>query len=117
MDVKNFVAERCKELLALPHCCPEAKQACQSWLDAVGTAAEAEAAKALITELEEDVMTVDDLIAFGKSEAAIKHFGAEQAAAIVKQGEDAKAAGVNHCPCDACSTAYKILEKKAELLA
>ena len=36
-DVKEFVKEKAKELLAAHSCCQEAKDAAQNWLDAIGT--------------------------------------------------------------------------------
>ena len=43
---------RCQELLAVPYCCDELKEATQAWLDAIGTDREKELGKALIAELE-----------------------------------------------------------------
>ena len=36
-EVLDFVVEKTKELMAAPSCSQEAKEAAQSWLDAVGT--------------------------------------------------------------------------------
>lgn len=65
-EIVNVVTEKVNELLAAPSCCKELKEACENWLAAVGTSedAEAEATKALIAELEDDVNLIDDTIGF-----------------------------------------------------
>ena len=68
-EVLDFVVEKTKELMAAPSCSQEAKDAAQSWLDAVGTDRQEEETKKDIAELEEDIVTVDGLIAFAESEA------------------------------------------------
>lgn len=87
--------------------------AAQSWLDAIGTPDEAQAAKKLIAELEEDVEPIDDLIAFGKSDRCAQIFGA---AGLLAHAQELKAAGAKYCDCPACAVAAAILEKKDELL-
>lgn len=115
-NVKEFTIEKVKELMSVSSCCAEAKQAAQSWLDALGTDQEAAQTKALIAELEEDITTVDGLIAFAESEAGAKVFGAEMAKGLAAHGREIKAAGAKYCDCPACAASAAILEKKAELL-
>ena len=74
-ETLNYVVEKTKELMAAPSCCQEAKDAAQAWLDAVGTENEAEETKKYIAELEEDIMTLDGLIAFAESEMGAQVFG------------------------------------------
>ena len=62
-NAKNDVIEKVNELIEAPSCCPEAKAAAQSWLDSIGTDEEAAKAKALIAELEQDTMPVEELLA------------------------------------------------------
>ena len=50
------IIEQAKNLIAAHSCCQEAKAAANAWLCAVGTADEKEKAKALVAELEEDVL-------------------------------------------------------------
>ena len=71
-EVLEFVVEKTKELMAAPSCSQEAKDAAQAWLDAVGTDRQEEETKKYIAELEEDIVTVDGLIAFAESEAGLK---------------------------------------------
>lgn len=115
-ETLNYVMEKTKELLDAPSCCKEAKDAAQAWLDAVGTDKEAEVTEQYIAELEEDIVTVDGLIAFAESEAGAKVFGEEKAKALAAHGKDLKAAGKRYCDCPACAAVEGILEKKEELL-
>ena len=48
-------------------CSGEAKEAAQAWLAALGTDREAEETRKYVQELEEDLVTVDQLIAFAES--------------------------------------------------
>ncbi len=113
---KEAVVEKVKELMASVTCCKEAKEAAKSWLDAIGTDREAELAKALIAELEEDLMSVDGLIAFADSEAGAQVFGPEKAKAVAAHGREIKEAGGKYCDCPACVAVAAILEMKEEIL-
>lgn len=115
-DVKNYVAGKVNELIGAPSCSAEAKEAAERWLSAVGTDKEAEETKNLIAELEEDIMPVDNLIAFAGSEAGAQVFGAEKAKAVAAHGEEIKAAGAKYCDCPACAAVESILAKKDQML-
>ena len=114
--ILDAVVEKTRDLIASPTCCADAKAAAQVWLDALGTGREAAAAQAYIAELEEDIMPIDNLIAFADSEAGQRYFGAEKAAGIVAHAKEIKAAGAKYCDCPACAAAEAILEHKAALL-
>ena len=114
-QVQEFVAAKTKELLAAHSCCQELKDAANAWLAAVGTDKEAEATKNYIAEMEEDITTIDDLIALTESELGAKIFG-DAAAAVGHQAKDAKAKGAHYCFCDACAACEAMLAKKDELL-
>lgn len=115
-NVKDFVIKKVQELIQAPSCCAEAKEAGQNWLDAVGTDREAEAFKNLATELEEDIMPIDGLIAFAGSEAGAQVFGGEKAKEVLAHAQEIKASGAKYCDCAACAACEAILEKKGELL-
>lgn len=115
-ETVEFVTAKTKELMAAPSCSKEAKDAAQAWLNAVGTANEAEETKKYIAELEADITTIDGLIAFAGSDAGKSVFGADVAPKVVEQAKAAKANGAVYCFCDACKAAEAILSKKAELL-
>lgn len=115
-ETVEFVTAKTKELMAAPSCSKEAKDAAQAWLNAVGTANEAEETKKYIAELEADITTIDGLIAFAGSDAGKSVFGADVAPKVVEQAKAAKANGAVYCFCDACKAAEAILSKKSELL-
>lgn len=115
-DVKDFTVQKVKEFMSVPYCCEEAKAAGQAFLDALGTEKEAEKTKALIEELELDIMPVDELIGFAKSEAGAKVFGEETAKGVAAHGEEIKAAGAKYCDCEACAPVEAILKRKDEIL-
>lgn len=115
-DVRGYVVEKVKGLMAAPSCCAEAKAVCQDWLDALGTDREAGQTKKLIEELEADLMPIDGLLAFAGSEAGVKVFGAEMAKNVQAHAQELKASGAAYCDCDACAAAAAILEKKEALL-
>ena len=95
--------------------CPELKEASKKYLEAVGTENENGAARALIAELNEDVNTIDDTIAFFKSDFAKSIFGDEtenKLSAALKAKEN----GDTVCICDGCRAGYEILKVKDEFL-
>ncbi|MBR4658866.1 MAG: molecular chaperone Hsp90 [Clostridia bacterium] len=112
---RSDIVELTKELLAVPHCCAELKDAGRAWLEALDTPFEQDAAKAYVNELEEDVMRVDNVIAFFSSPAAAEHFGGERAAAMAAHMHELKAKGAVYCDCAACAKGAAILAAK-ELL-
>ena len=109
-------AAGCGALLASATCCKEAKEAAESWLAAAGTDKEAEETRKYLAELEEDIVSIDDLIGLAESEMGQKIFG-ENAKNVAEEGRQAKAAGAKYCFCDACKAVEAILSKKAEMLA
>lgn len=116
-EVRDFVIEKTKDLLAAHSCSAEAKAAAQAWLDAAGTDKEAEETAGYIEELEADIMPVDNLIAFAESEMGAKVFGGEETAkGVAEHGRQIKAAGGKYCDCPACAAVAAILEKKEEML-
>lgn len=114
-EVLDFVAEKTKELIEAPTCSQEAREAAKAWLDAVGTDKEQEETQKYIAELEEDIVTVDGLIAFAESEAGAGVFG-EKAPEVAVHGREIKAAGAKYCDCPACAAVEAILSKKEEML-
>ena len=115
-NVKDYINEKVNELIGASSCSPEAKEAAENWLAAVGTDKEAEETKNLIEELEEDIMPVDTLIDFASSEGGAKIFGEEMAKNVAAHEKEIKAAGAKYCDCPACMAVAAILEKKGEML-
>lgn len=114
-EAVDYVVGKTKELIDAPTCSAEAREAAQAWLDAVGTAGEAEETKKYIAELEEDIVTVEGLEAFAESEAGAKVFGAD-APNVAAHAREIKAAEAKYCDCPACAAVEAILAKKDELL-
>ena len=114
-NVKEYVSEKVKELISAASCCAEAKAVGQAWLDALGTDKEEAQTRALIAEMEADIMPIDGLITFAESDMGAKIFGAEMAKNVAAHGKDIKAAGAKYCDCPACAACEAILARKEEL--
>ena len=99
--IREDLADKTRQLIAVEWARPELKTAAQAWLDTMadGTA-NAEPAKAYVKALEESISTVEEL-------AAIPQF-AEHAAQL-------KAKGALLCDCEACTLAADVLSKKEYL--
>ena len=110
--IRDDLKRKVEQLVVLPGCCAELKAAAQNWLDTYGdTNANQAASAAFIKELEEDILPVDDCIAFLGSDHANQLFG-DKAVGMLAHMKQIKAEGAVHCDCPACSLASEILEKK-----
>ncbi len=103
------------ELINAPSCCAELRELAEKWLADEGTEREAGTTEKLITELKEDVLPIDEVIAFFASPQAAEIFEAEQLKAYQKHMAEIKAEGAKYCDCPACAAGYKILEKLGAL--
>ncbi len=101
--IRQSLADKTRELIAVEWAVPALKEAAQKWLD---TMDDGEANKAATEEyvkaLEEGICTVDELIASDKPE-------------FQAHGKELKAAGKKYCDCAACSLAEQILDMKEYL--
>ena len=93
----DYIVEKTKELIGAPTCCDEAKAAAQAWLDAVGTENQAAETERYFAELEEDIMPIENLIAFSDSDAGREYFGAEAAADIAAHAKEIQKNGAKYC--------------------
>lgn len=98
-----------------PHCCPEAKDAGQAWLDAKGGPHEDQVAKELVAELQADILPVDQGIKFLKTPEAKKQFG-DHAEAMAAHFEEIRAQGKLYCDCEACAPVANILSRTIEIV-
>ncbi|HJA66915.1 molecular chaperone Hsp90 [Lachnoclostridium sp. An169] len=114
-ETRNYIIGKSHELMEAVTCSKEAKAAAESWLAAAGTEREAEETEKYIAELEEDIVTVDALIALAESETGAKIFG-DGAKGVADHGREIKAAGAKYCDCPACAAVEAILAKKDEML-
>ena len=116
-NVKDFMVSKVNELVDAGSCCGELKALGKAFLEAVGTEKEEEALKALLAEIEEDIMPIEGLISFANSDAGAQVFGgADKAKEVAAHGEAVKAAGGKYCDCPACAACEAILERKSELI-
>ena len=96
--IRDSLIEKTKALIAVEWTNADLKAAAQKYLDTVNDLeANAEATKAYVAALEENVTTVDEL-------AANEKFAAHAA--------ELKAKGEKYCDCDACALGADILSKK-----
>lgn len=112
---KENLIESAKKMIAAQSCCPELYAAGHAWIDSIGKADEHERAENLIAEIQEDITTVDDLVAFANSPMAEKVFG-EGVGDFRKHAAELKASGAKFCDCAACTPAKEILDNKAVIL-
>lgn len=108
--------EMVKEILKAESACAEIKAAAQSYLDAVGTADEAEKAKALVAECEADVLKCKDVCDFMQTEEAKAHLGAETCEKIYAHEHELLENGIEYCDCPGCTAGKRILDNR-ELFA
>ena len=110
--IRDDLKTKAEQLISLPGCCAELKDAARNWLDTYdSTDANQAAAKAFIRELEEDILPVDDCISFFRTDKAKELFG-DKTGDMLAHMEQIKSEGAVHCDCPACSLAAEILEKK-----
>lgn len=114
---KQTLIEKIKAMAAAPSCCATLKATAAVYVDAVGTADEKIAAQNLIAEIEQDIQTIDGLVAFAHSEQAVQIFGEAAAKKFAAHADELKASGAEYCDCGACAPAVEILQHKEILLA
>lgn len=102
------VKEKVQEMIAASSCCAELRAAGQAWLDAEGTDNETSTTETLLAKIEEDVGTIDWLIAWASSDASVKIFGEEGAANMLAHAKKIKANGGLYCDCAACTAALEV---------
>lgn len=113
---KKDVVKKVEELIVIPHCCSELKEAGRAWIDSIGSEEEKTTAEALIAEIEEDIVPIDELIEFAESEGAVEAFGEERAREFKAHAYDVKASGSKYCDCAACTKAKEVLDLKEIIL-
>mgnify|MGYP000524359447 CR=1 FL=1 len=89
---KEEIIQKVKETMEAPSCFAGLKAVCQ-----------------------ECVQSIDSIIPFFKSEAGVKYFGKETAAALAKAADEAKEKGSKYCICPACTAGGYLLDHIHEL--
>ena len=90
--------------------CPELREAAEAFLGADGTDAENAAREKLVAVLPDSIASIDDAIAFAKSDFAKEKFGEEGAAAFLKEICARKEAGEIYCGCPGCQAALRLMD-------
>lgn len=62
-NVRELIEAKTRELIEAPTCSSETKEAAVRWLEALGTDREKAETESYISELEEDIMPIEQLIA------------------------------------------------------
>ena len=103
--IRHQMADKTRELIAVPHCYEGLKEAAQKWLDTFNDGEANQAATdAYVAALEECVLTVDDEIKLFESDPKF--------ADMLETAKGWKAAGYKYCQCDACKLGAEILKNK-----
>ena len=90
---KEEVLQHVQGVIDAPSAYAGLKEVAKEYLASVGKADEKEKAEKLIAALKECVEGIDDVLPFFASDKAKELFGEEQAAALLKKGQEVKAAG------------------------
>ena len=113
--LRGDLKAKVEALIAIPYCAEEIKTAAAAWLETYDdTNLNQEPAKALVKALEENIVSIDESLAFFESEHAKEVFG-DQLEAKKAEALAAKAAGAKYCGCEACTLAAQILDGKEYL--
>lgn len=114
-ELRHFVTEETKKLLAAPSVGKNAKDAAKEWLAAAGTKDEESATKAYVEKLAQSITTIDELDAFAHSADAVKYMGEAAAKGLIAHAEEIRKQGARYCDCPACAACGSILEKFGRL--
>ena len=114
-EILNEVVDLTHELLKTPTCCQELKDVANEWLNAIGSENEKVMTEKYVAELKEDIMHIENLIAFADSKAGRDYFGEKTAKDIVVHSKEIQAQGAQYCDCPACAIVEKILKKCGEI--
>ena len=113
--IRDSLADKAKELIALGWGVASMKEAAQAWLDTYDDGkANAAAAEKFVAELEQAVTTLDEMIPLLESDKGKEVFG-DKADEMAANAKARQAAGEKFCNCQACTLALSILEKKQYL--
>jgi hypothetical protein len=110
-ELFEFTAGKVDKMFAAPSASEATKKAAQAWKDAVAVAdADADAAtQTLLDAISEHQTTIDDVIAFAKSDKAKQIYGEQGAARMLAHEEKRKKAGAKFCDCPACKPCHELL--------
>ena len=109
--MKEKITDLVKEMIAVDYCDGDLVKAGQVWLDSKGdSSARKIAATNLITECEQCIVPIDEVIALAKS-----HPDDDFWKGVLESELKAKDEGMTICGCVACTNAQKVLDNKEHL--
>ena len=114
-DGREFIVEKIKAVISAPSCCKELKIIAQEYLDSDKSSKKPLITEKFLAELEADVQTIDEVLAFFSSEAGEKFFGLETANRLKAQAQKVKREGGKFWFIPACENG-KIKLANRELL-
>ena len=110
---RNGVIERIRKLADAPMTYEGLKEKAEEFLRAVDTDQEKQRFRALVEELKNDMLTIDQLISFTDSPDGIAAFGEKKASGLTAAAKKAKEQGETTCICPACQAGKEILANQA----
>ena len=105
--MKEEVLQHVQGVIDAPSAYAGLKDVAKDYLASVGKADEKAKAEKLIAALNECVESIDDVLPF---------FASDKAAAMLKKGQEVKAAGGDTCFCPACTNGKFVLDHQDLLL-
>ena len=108
MAHRNVAIEKAKELLERK-VSGSLKDEIERWYESFGTDDEDYETDVLIETLEDNIMSIDEQIAYFKSAKARISFGEEQSRELLSRAETRKKAGEQFCDCAECRKIKELL--------
>ena len=113
-ELKNVILKT-EELIKAPNCYAGLREKAETWLAAIDTPKEFEAAVNFVKELKADITPIDGLVAFAHSKHAAEIFG-DGINNFIAHAEELKKSGAKYCDCVACKPSLEILANEKLLL-
>lgn len=99
--MNEAIVEKVKALIAAPSCYAGLKKIAEEYIAALGSDREKEAGRKLVAELEADVLSIDDVLAFFESDAGKKNIWREAGSSLCGTcpGSEGEGRQVVRLPC------------------
>ena len=106
-----IIAEKVRGLIEAQYCCDDLAILAEEWLESIDTDQFDVKTERLITELEEDIMPIDELIHNCEICRPDWFSSKEEADELLKHAKTIKESGGIYCDCEACTLALEALEE------
>lgn len=111
-ELFEFTKAKVDEMLASTAASQATRTAALAWKDVVAKGVDLESAtNTLLDAVSARQTTIDDAIAFARSDKAKRLFGEDGAAKMLDHQLKRKAAGARFCDCAACKPCHELLTK------